>query len=196
MARRRRRSSKGSVRCSAPPSATENPLYPHSRRFACAVPSPASHSRSPPHRPARPWPTTRRSTIHDPYVRLAPPNAPATGAFMVIRNGGGSDRQLVKAESSVAKIVQLHNHIDENGVMKMREVPGIDIKANGQAELKPGSYHVMLIDLTTQLKEGDSVPLTLRFDDGSSLQVSAPVRKLQMTMPTGKEMGGMKHQTQ
>ncbi len=138
-------------------------------------------------------------TIHDPYVRLAPPNAPATGAFMIIKNTGPSDRQLVKAESNAAKTVQLHNHINENGVMKMREVPSIDIKANGQAELKPGSYHVMLIDLTTQLKEGDSVPLTLHFDDGSSQQIAAPVRKLQMTMPGGMgnmEKGGMKHQAQ
>ena len=137
--------------------------------------------------------------IHDPYVRLAPPNAPTTGAFMIIKNTGASDRQLVKAESNAAKTVQLHNHINENGVMKMREVPSIDIKANGQAELKPGSYHVMLIDLTAQLKEGDSVPLTLHFDDGSSQQVAAPVRKLQMTMPGGMgnmEMGGMKHQAQ
>ena len=135
-------------------------------------------------------------TIHDPYVRLAPPNAPATGAFMVIKNAGASDRQLVKAESNVAKAVELHNHINENGVMKMRQVPSIDIKANGQAELKPGSYHVMLIDMTTQLKEGDSVPLTLHFDDGSSQQIAAPVRKLQMTMPGGMGQGGMKHQAQ
>ena len=141
-------------------------------------------------------------TIHDPYVRLAPPNAPATGAFMVIKNAGSSDRQLVKAESNVAKAVQLHNHVNENGVMKMREVPSIEVKANGQAELKPGSYHIMLIDLTTELKEGDTVPLTLHFDDGTSQQVSAPVRKLQMTMPAGKDMGagmgqgGMKHQAQ
>jgi hypothetical protein len=139
-------------------------------------------------------------TIQDPYVRLAPPHAPATGAFMLIKNTGNSDRQLVKAESNVAKTVQLHNHINENGVMKMREVPNIDIPANAQAELKPGSYHVMLIDLTTPLNEGDSVPLTLHFDDGSSQQVSAPVRKLQMTMPGAgmgaMEKGGMKHQAQ
>ena len=80
--------------------------------------------------------------------------------------------------------------------MKMRQVPSIDIKANGQAELKPGSYHVMLIDMTTQLKEGDSVPLTLHFDDGSSQQIAAPVRKLQMTIPGGMGQGGMKHQAQ
>jgi hypothetical protein len=133
--------------------------------------------------------------IHEPYVRLAPPNAPATGAFMVIRNSGKTDRQLVKAESPVAKAVELHNHINENGVMKMRQVQSIDIKASAQAELKPGSYHVMLIGMTQALKEGDTVPLTLSFDDGSKKQINAPVRKLQITMPADKVMehGGIKH---
>ncbi|MEI7613264.1 MAG: copper chaperone PCu(A)C [Betaproteobacteria bacterium] len=133
--------------------------------------------------------------IHDPYVRLAPPNAPATGAFMVIMNTGKEDRKLLKAESPAAKTVELHNHINDNGVMKMREVTNIDIKANGQAELKPGSYHVMLIGMHQPLKEGDAIPITLSFDDGSKLQISAPVRKNQIPMHGDKPMehGGMKH---
>lgn len=134
-------------------------------------------------------------TIQDPYVRLAPPNAPATGAFMLIKNAGKTDRKLVKADSPVAKNVELHNHINENGVMKMRQVQEIAVKANAQAELKPGSYHVMLIGMHKPLEEGQSVPITLGFDDGSTLQVNAPVRKLQMTMPAnnGMNAGGMTH---
>ena len=127
-------------------------------------------------------------TIVDPYVRLAPPGAQTTGAFMTIKNTGSADRKLVNAESSAAKTVQLHNHFNENGVMKMRQVDSIDVKANGQAELKPGSYHVMLIDMTAALKEGDSVPVTLTFDDGTKVSLTAPVRKLPMTMPAGKAM--------
>lgn len=128
-------------------------------------------------------------SIHDPYVRLAPPTAQATGAFMLIRNEGASDRQLVRAASPVARNVELHTHINDQGVMKMRQVAAITIKAKGQTELKPGSYHVMLIDMQTALKEGDTVPLTLSFDDGSTQQLNAPVRKLQTTVPHG----GMKH---
>ena len=133
--------------------------------------------------------------IHDPYVRLAPPNAPATGAFMVITNSANTDRKLLKAESTAAKTVELHNHINDNGVMKMREVQSIDIKAHGQAELKPGSYHIMLIEMKQVLKEGDTVPITLSFDDGSKQQINAPVQKLQTTLPADKPMehGGMKH---
>ncbi len=114
-------------------------------------------------------------TVQEPYVRLAPPNAPATGAFMVIKNNGDKDVKLVKADNPASKVTELHNHINEGGVMKMRPVSAIDIKAKGEAVLKPGSLHVMLIDLKGPMKEGDSVPITLTFDDGSSKQVDAKV---------------------
>ena len=125
-------------------------------------------------------------SVDDPYVRLAPPGAQTTGAFMIIKNSGSADRKLVNAESPAAKTVQLHNHFNENGMMKMRQVESIDVKANAQAELKPGSYHVMMIDLKTELKEGDSVPIILIFDDGTKIAITVPVRKLPMTVPAGK----------
>jgi copper(I)-binding protein len=60
--------------------------------------------------------------------------------------------------------------------MKMRQVRELEIKAKDQAELKPGSYHVMMIDLRQVLQEGEKVPLTLSFDDGSSEKIEAVVR--------------------
>ena len=128
--------------------------------------------------------------IHAPYVRLAPPGAAATGAFMRIENTGATDRQLIKAESPAAKTVELHTHINEGGMMKMRAVPFIAIKAGGQAELKPGSYHVMLIGLTQPLKDGDPVAITLTFDDGSQQRISAPARPIHAEAASH---GGMKH---
>jgi hypothetical protein len=116
-------------------------------------------------------------SVQDPYVRLAPPNAAATGAFMVIRNTGDKDVKLVKADNPVSKATELHTHLNEGGVMKMRPVPAIEIKAKGEAVLKPGGLHVMMIDLKAPMKEGDSVPITLTFDDGSSKQVDARVVK-------------------
>ena len=121
-------------------------------------------------------------SVQDPYVRLAPPGAPTTGAFMVIKNNGDKDVKLVKADNPASKVTELHNHINDNGVMKMRQVPGVDIKAKGEAVLKPGSLHVMLIDLKAPMKEGDVVPITLSFDDGSSKQVEAKVVKPVATM--------------
>jgi len=116
-------------------------------------------------------------SVQDPYVRLAPPGAPATGAFMVLKNSGDKDVKLVKADNPASKVTELHNHINDNGVMRMRQVPAVDIKAKGEAVLKPGSLHVMLIDLKAPMKEGDVVPITLSFDDGSSKQVEAKVVK-------------------
>lgn len=122
-------------------------------------------------------------TVSEPYVRLMPPGAKTTGGFMLIRNDGNDDRRLVRAESPAATIVELHTHLNENGVMKMRAVPHIEVKAHGQTELKPGSFHVMLIDLTAPLNEGDKVPIGLTFDDGSTIAIEAPVKKPHAPMP-------------
>jgi copper(I)-binding protein len=115
-------------------------------------------------------------SIIEPYVRLVPQGVPTTAAFMTLKNTGTADRKLLRVDSSAAKTVELHNHINDNGVMKMRQVREIEIKAKGQAELKPGSYHVMMFDLKQTLRESEKVPLTLSFDDGSSEKVEAVVR--------------------
>ena len=114
-------------------------------------------------------------SVIEPYVRLVPQGVPTTAAFMTIRNAGTAERKLMRVDSSAAKTVELHNHINDNGVMKMRQVREIEIKAKGQAELKPGSYHVMMFDLKQTLREGEKVPLTLSFDDGSSEKIEALV---------------------
>ena len=123
-------------------------------------------------------------SVLDPYVRLAPPNAPATGAFMVIKNNGDQDVKILKADNPVSKVTELHTHLNEGGVMKMRPLPAIDIKAKGEAVLKPGGMHVMMIDLKVPMKAGDVVPMTLTFSDGSSKQFDARVvRPIAAGMP-------------
>lgn len=114
-------------------------------------------------------------SVQEPYVRMAPPNAPATGAFMVIKNNGDKDLKVLKAANPVSRVTELHNHINDGGVMRMRPVTAIEIKAKGEAVLKPGGLHVMMIDLKAPLKEGEIVPITLGFDDGSSKVVEAKV---------------------
>lgn len=128
--------------------------------------------------------------VQDPYVRLAPPNAPATGAFMVIKNNGDKDVKLVKADNPASKVTELHTHLNEGGVMKMRPVPAVDIKAKGEAVLKPGSLHIMMIELKAPMKEGDVVPITLTFDDGSAKTVDAKVVR---PMAAGMPMQEQKH---
>lgn len=130
-------------------------------------------------------------TIVGAYVRMVPPGTPNTAAFMTISNSGSSKRKLVTAESPVARKSELHTHINDQGVMRMRQVPEIEIEAAAQTELKPGGYHVMLLDLRQSLKEGDAVPLTLHFDDGSTKEIDAAVKKPQTVMKA--QDGAMKH---
>jgi hypothetical protein len=104
-------------------------------------------------------------------------SGPATGAFMVIKNNSAAADKLLKAESDVAKMVQIHlSEVDANGVSSMHEVDGVDIPAGGSAELKPGSYHVMLIGLQQDIKEGDTVSITLTFQNAGKVTIEAPVK--------------------
>jgi len=118
--------------------------------------------------------------VKDPWVRATVPQQTATGAFMQITSA--SNARLVSASSPVAGTVELHESRMENDVMKMRAVPGIEIPAGKGAELRPGGYHVMLMSLKSQMKEGDMVPITLVLEDQAgkrqTLEVKAPVRPL------------------
>jgi copper(I)-binding protein len=121
-------------------------------------------------------------SIDDPQVRLVPPGNENTAAFMTIRNASDKDVKLIRAESPAAKTVELHSVTEEAGMKKMRPVLDIAIKAGGEAVLKPGDYHIMLIGLNKPLQESEEVPLTLTFDDGSSQSVKAPVRRIHVPM--------------
>lgn len=126
--------------------------------------------------------------VSDPYLRATAPGVPNSAGFMVISNPSDQDLALVRAESDLAKKVELHNHINDNGVMRMRQVEKIMVPANGQVALKPGGFHVMLLGLHKQLKPGEKESLTLHFSDGSSQTLSLPVKKVKPMMH-----GKMKH---
>lgn len=99
-----------------------------------------------------------------------------SGAYMTIKNTGSAADTLLNAQGDIAASVELHTMIDNNGVMQMRPVERIEIPANGEVQLKPGSFHVMLIGLKQGLKAGDSIPLTLQFEKAGTIQVTATVR--------------------
>ncbi len=119
-------------------------------------------------------------TVIDPYVRAVPPGQTVSAAFMQLENTSGIMIAVVNAASPVSKVVELHTHTHENGMMKMRRVEKIDIPANGKTVLKPGGLHIMLIDLHEPLKVDQKVPVTLEFEDGSRKTIEAPVRKIMM----------------
>ena len=115
--------------------------------------------------------------VSDPFVRLAPASSQNTGAFMLLKNKGESPVFLVKAENAASAKTELHAHVNDNGVMKMAEVPEIEIPAKGEVALKPGSFHIMLMGLKAPLAENQAIAIALTFKDGSSQNISAPVKK-------------------
>ena len=98
-------------------------------------------------------------------------------AYMILRNSGDTADRLVKAESDVAGAVELHKSSMEGGMMKMAPVENIEVPAKGQAELKPGGLHVMLIGLKRDLKAGEKIKLKLQFEKAGMQEIEAEVRK-------------------
>jgi copper(I)-binding protein len=126
------------------------------------------------------WAAHAQTTVKDPWVRGTVPQQKATGMFAQLTSTAGG--KLVSASSPVANIVEIHEMVMEGNVMKMRAIPGLDLPAGKAVDLKPGGYHVMLIDLKQTLKTGDTVPVKLVIEgkDGKreTVDVNAPVRAL------------------
>ena len=97
---------------------------------------------------------------------------------MTLTNTGKQADRVVSASTEAAGITELHTHLNENGVMKMRQVNDIRVEAGSTVKLQPGGLHVMLIKLKQPLKEGDSVPLTLRFEKAGEVKVDVKVDKV------------------
>lgn len=119
-------------------------------------------------------------TVDQPWVRATVAQQKSTGAFFQLRSA--SDSRLVEVRSPAAGLVQIHQMAMVGDVMKMSEVPGIDLPAGKVVELKPGGFHVMMMDLKAPIKAGDTVPLTLVFEGKDkkreTIEVKAEVRKL------------------
>jgi copper(I)-binding protein len=134
-------------------------------------------------------------TVKEAWVRATVPQQQATGAFMQL--SAAQDTKLVSASSPVTPVVEVHEMAMQDGVMRMRQVPSVVLPAGKTVELKPGGYHVMLLDLKQQVKEGDTVPLTLVFEakDGKreSLEVKVPVRALNASAKPAAAHGDHKH---
>ncbi|MGE0658224.1 MAG: copper chaperone PCu(A)C [Reyranellaceae bacterium] len=114
-------------------------------------------------------------SIAHPWARATV--GPVGGAFLSIENKGATADRLVSAASPVAKTVEIHNHIKDGDVMRMRAVDGIDLPAGGKVELKPGGYHIMLMGLSKPLKEGERFPVTLQFEKAGKIDVEIAVDK-------------------
>lgn len=117
---------------------------------------------------------TEPMTVTDPWIRPAAAEQ-NSAAFMTLVNNTDQGERLIRVESDIAEMVEIHRTTMEGDVMHMEPVDGIDIPANGSAELKPGDYHVMIMMLKSELTEGQTVTLTLHFESGLEMTVDTPV---------------------
>lgn len=113
--------------------------------------------------------------IDHPWSRALPPVATVGVAYFDIDNQGEQDEVLLGAESPVAKTVEIHNHINEDGVMKMSQIDELTIPAKGKQSLAPGGYHLMLMDLNKVPAAGEHFPLTLHFKQAGTVEVEVAV---------------------
>ena len=127
--------------------------------------------------------------VESAYARAVPPGQFNSAAFMQLKNTGTQDISLIEASSDVAKNVELHTHIQDDGVMRMRQVDKIDLPAGAPVSLQPGGMHIMLIGLTQNLTAGENINLSLKFSDGTQQALHIPVEAI---MPMGN-MDTMMH---
>jgi copper(I)-binding protein len=114
--------------------------------------------------------------VMDAYARVASKVAKSGAAFMMLHNHADQDDRLIAAASDVAKRVELHTHIEEDGVMKMTKLEdGMIIPAGGMHALKRGGDHVMFMGLTRSLVHGDMIELTLTFEHAGDVNLTVPV---------------------
>jgi copper(I)-binding protein len=109
-------------------------------------------------------------------ARVLPPfpGRDVAAGYMSITNHSKTDDKLISASSPISSAVEIHNHIEEDGVMKMRQIDGIQIKAGETIELKPGSFHLMMFGSTVAEDQKD-VSLTLNYENAPSVTMIVPI---------------------
>ena len=123
--------------------------------------------------------------VHGAWVRATPPVSQMSAAYLTLINHGDQEDQLLSVETELAKVVGLHNVKKMDGMMSMLPVPFITVPAGGEQKLKPGSYHIMLINLNQTPKLGEKYELFLHFKYAGTVKVTASVRD---GRPMKKEM--------
>ncbi|CEA05157.1 putative membrane or periplasmic protein [Pseudomonas saudimassiliensis] len=112
--------------------------------------------------------------IH-PWSRALPPVAPTGAAYLGLENRGGQADRLIAATSPIAGRVELHEHVHQDGLMKMQQIDSVEIAPGTQVEFKPGGHHLMLFELQQTLVEGGSYPMTLTFEQAGEVEIEVKV---------------------
>ena len=117
--------------------------------------------------------------IAHPWSQELPPNAPTVAAYFVIHNSGKTADRLLSVDSPISAVAELHEHVMQGDLMKMQQVPSVDIPAGGNVMFAPMAYHVMLVNLKDRslLSDGKRFPLTMHFEKAGDVTVEVAVQK-------------------
>lgn len=127
-------------------------------------------------------------TVGTPWVRATAAEQKATGAFMKLQSTAPA--RLVEIRSAAAGVVELHEMAMEGDMMRMRAITGLDLPAGKAVELKPGGYHIMLMDLKQPIKAGDTVAITLVIEDANKRRSTVDVKAVAQAMGAAKPTAG------
>jgi len=115
--------------------------------------------------------------VQDAWARATAAGAHTGAVYLTLTDTAGSADQLVGASSPVAGMAELHETVNDHGVMRMRPVKALPLVPGKAMTLKPGAYHIMLMDLKQQLKDGETFPVTLNFEKAGSVTATVHVEK-------------------
>ncbi|MDX1334881.1 MAG: copper chaperone PCu(A)C [Gammaproteobacteria bacterium] len=116
-------------------------------------------------------------TVDSAWIREAPPGMMMLAGYMVVSNSGDEARAIVSASGDDFGYIELHRSMIKDGMAKMIPQENIPVPAKGSVELKPGDYHLMLMQPKKDLKAGEESTLTIVMDNGESITITAPVKK-------------------
>jgi copper(I)-binding protein len=124
--------------------------------------------------------------IMDPIARATPPGARTGAVYFTVDNAGNNSDRLLRASTPVAGGVVLHQMAVEDGVMKMRAIPSVEIRPGARLELAPDGYHLMLVDLKQPLRTGETFQLMLTFERAGTVRTIVTVEPMGTAPPRSR----------
>ncbi len=124
------------------------------------------------------FPVLAQVEIERPWARATAPGAKIAAGYMVIHNKSAAPDRLVGGATPAAARVETHVQINDGEIMRMREVKGYDVTAKASFELKPGGAHLMFVDISQPFKEGDTLPVILKFEKAGEVKAEFHVGRL------------------
>ena len=142
------------------------------------------------------FPVHAQVKIENAWARATAPGSKIAAGYMTIRNAAAAPDRLLGTTTPAAEKVETHVTVKDGEIFRMREVKGYDIPAGGSFELRPGGAHLMFVNIKVPFKEGDKVPVTLKFEKAGEIKVDFHVGRLGETAKRARDAPATRTQPQ